>query len=358
MFAIYGAQGMALGAYKAIKTIFPDQKVDCFLVTERSNNARILGGLPVIVLKDFSVGLSPKDKTETRILVCTPENVMDAIEKKLDEEGLYNHVRITSLRWAEMVKNAFIKSGQYMPLSVYPIGSTKSTTHFYKMVHVLDKKLEGNYSNSAETSTVQVGVALSKKLEVDYFDNIGINISDKNPNYSELTGLYWVWKNQMLKDKSDNSYYGLSHYRRILQLSEDDILRLVDNDIDVILPYPMPYEPNIEMHHNRYLSDKEWELVLQALQELQPDYYEAFKQILRQQYLYNYNVILAKKEVMEKYCEWLFPILFRIEELNSPECIYHPNRFIGYIGETLETLYFMYNKHNYKIAHTGCVFLT
>ena len=39
-------------------------------------------------------------------------------------------------------------------------------------------------------------------------DNTGDNISRKNPNYCELTGLYWAWKNL------DADYIGLVHYRR------------------------------------------------------------------------------------------------------------------------------------------------
>ena len=74
-------------------------------------------------------------------------------------------------------------------------------------------------------------------------------------------------------------------------------------------------------------------------------------------YLYNYNIIIAKGNVLSDYCEWLFPILFRIEEINDPNGTKKPNRYIGYVGETLETLYFMYNKDKLIIAHAGCKFL-
>ena len=76
-----------------------------------------------------------------------------------------------------------------------------------------------------------------------------------------------------------------------------------------------------------------------------------------QQYFYNYNIILARKDVLAEYCQWLFPILERVEQLSKPRGWERQDRYIGYMGETLETLYFMTNKDKLNIVHTGCRFL-
>ena len=59
--------------------------------------------------------------------------------------------------------------------------------------------------------------------------------------------------------------------------------------------------------------------------------------------LYNYNAILAKKSVLRDYCARLFTILERTEELSVPKGSKRADRYIGYIGETLKTLYFIKN---------------
>lgn len=353
---IYGAQGVALGAYNAIKELHPEINIQCFLVTARGNNAPTLGGIPVRELNDYIEGMSQEEKDNIEVLIGTPESVMDAITKRLDETGLHNYVKLDSMRWAKLQEMAFIKSGKYEPLVSYPNGVHMPDIKIFKMVHHKDKELMTKYDDPEYIARLQVGAAFADGTIADLQDNIQDNISDKNGNYSELTGLYWFWKNYILAGKADKGYVGLAHYRRFLEFSDDDLKKIQDNDIDVILPYPMPYEPNIEEHHLRYLSDSEWNAVLQALDELQPEYAKAFKEILMQNYFYNYNVIVAKADVLDNYCSWLFPLLFRIEELNDPKEEKQPNRYIGYVGETLETLYFMYNKDKLKIAHTGCRF--
>ena len=135
------------------------------------------------------------------------------------------------------------------------------------------------------------------------------------------------------------------------------VLRLSGNDVDVVLPYPMPYEPNIHSHHERYLKKEDWDALLTALREIHPEYADHFPRVLEQRYFYNYNVILAKRSVLRDYCAWLFPVLERTEELSVPKGSERADRYIGYMGESLETLYFFKNADRLNIVHTECKLL-
>ena len=353
--AIYGAQAIALGTYNSIRELYPDYDVICFLVTSFSDgiDAKTVCGLPVIELNLFSKELSAEEKNNITVFVATPENVMDAIEDSLQKEGFNHSERIDSIKWAKLQEEFFRRTGKINNLHDYNFNVQGADIEVYQAKFHKDQQLKTEYSFADYFIPIQVGAAKTDVKISKVIDCEGDNISEKNGDYSELTALYWIWKNRL----NDNKYYGLAHYRRILDLDGTDLKRLLFNDIDVILPYPMPYEPNIEKHHKRYLYSEEWSAVLRALDELQPEYARASEEIFKQEYMYNYNIVIAKRDVLKEYCEWLFPLLFRVEEIVNSKGDRVPNRYIGYIGENLETLYFMHNANKFKIAHAGCRFL-
>lgn len=346
-YAIFGAQGYAIGAYEAMRELYPERDIICFLVSEIGINPTMLGGLPVRMIKD----LSAEERMEISVFIATPENVQDEIASLLDESGVSDYVRLDSEAWAELEGMYHRAKGDIKGLYDYPVGDVESRVQIYVAKHHGDTKLRTTPSLPRYTRTLQVGAVNCSERIADLADDAGDNISQKNPNYSELTGLYWIWKNVL---NNDNDYIGLAQYRRMLILSDKDISRLSSNGIDVVLPYPLPYEPDINEHHKRYIKDADWQALLSALEELQPEYARAFHEILSGRYLYNYNVILARREVLSGYCAWLFPILERVEELSDPKGTDRTDRYIGYMGETLETLYFMYNSDRLKITHAGC----
>lgn len=357
---IYGAQGIALGAYEAIKDLYPQRLPACFVVTERWNNAEELGGIPVLTLREYSDSLTDEEKNDTEILIATPGNFMPEIEAALEKEGFHRHIRLTSGRWNQLKSYYHAKDKRFMPLAALPVGYHGANMHVYKVCNVADTPISGSNTFPEWMTPIQTGISRTKKRIANLYDNDGENISEKNGNYSELTALYWVWKNRLNRPSGDEDeeYYGLFHYRRIMDLSDDDVHRLIDNDVDVILPFPMPYEPDIGAFRRRYINDREWQALLSALKTLQPAYYESSRAILKQGWLFNYNILMARKNVLKKYCEWLFPILFLTEQINDPDGTLPPNRFIGYVGEILCTIYFMTNADGLNIVHEGVKFLT
>lgn len=358
--AIYGAQGIALGAYEAIHNICPEREVRCFLVTEKGANPERLFGIPVMEIDRFSQSLSDQEKQGMEILIAVPETVMQEIEETLDYRGLRCHVRLTSARWAELMGYRYMCGSAYMPLHALPVGYHRANIHVFMAKSHKDKPLTGRYEFPEWVMPIQVGAALCRERVADILDCDGENISSKNANYCELTALYWIWRNRLRHSSAEtgDEYYGLAHYRRLLELTEDDGLRLVDNDVDVVLPYPMPYEPDIEAHHSRYLKAEDWAAVRNAVRLLYPEYAEFLPEVLKQRYLYNYNILLAKGPILAEYCCWLFSILERLEATSSPPGAERADRYAGYAAETLATLYFMYNKDRLCIVHTGCRLLT
>ena len=352
---IFGAQGYALGAYNAFKTLYPKRLVPCFVVSKMGNNAVALGGIPVKGISTVSDSMTADEKRNTSILIATPENVQPEIEETLELYGFHNHIRLTSERWDELMKLYHSKIGSFLPLSALPVGSQNPFIRIFMAKSHVDRPLRHFITLPDYVFPIQVGRENADARIADIVDNTGENISERNVNYSELTGLYWLWKNKLIPhfelengESSREAYYGFGQYRRMLEFSTDDLLRLIDNDVDVVLPYPMPYEPNIHAHHERYILPSDWDALLQSLEELEPEYAEVFSEVLEQPFLYNYNVILAKKSVLKDYCAWLFPILQRTEELTDGAN--RSERYIGYMAETLETLYFMKNSERLKFG--------
>ena len=353
--AIFGAQGIALSFYKALRKL-SNVDVKCFLVTSLAGNPCNIDDIPVLELTGGNGCLNGIDREKTEVYIATPENVQYEIEEVLENNGFSRHHRIISDKYAAIMELYYATLGEFPLLRSKLVGSKFSFARCLVSLSEYDKPLRDRVVFEDWMEPIQVGSVLGDRIIANLRDDTGNNISYKNENYSELTALYWLWKNRLCGRGGENVYYGLMQYRRRLMIAKDDLYRLEANGVDAVLPYPMIYEPNISVHPKRYLRDNDLKNLLTALDELQPLYAEAASTILLQPYFYNYNIILARKSVLADYCNWLFPILGRVEELNAYNGTERADRYIGYMGELLETLYFMYHKEDLCLAHTGCKF--
>lgn len=338
--AIYGAQMVGVSIYSAIKGLLPTFHVVNFIVSDSCGNPAEIDGVCVLSIDDFN-------DHNTQILIATPENHHAIISDILLKKGFRNFICINSEIEAQIMRAYYGRLNIFPSVSNLKKGNIKADICVYKSKFYKDRKLNMELPEKSWIQSIQAGAALTDIRVADICDNIGNNISEKNVNYSELSATYWIGKH------AKTEYTGLFHYRRILDIEEEDLYKLANNDVDVILPYPTIHYPNINEHHKRYVKDSDWEAMKKALTELAPEYARAMTSIFEDKYFYNFNILIAKKDIFKKYCDWLFPILKRTEELSDPKGNERADRYIGYLGENLTTLFFLYHKDDFNIYHAG-----
>ena len=218
------------------------------------------------------------------------------------------------------------------------------------------------YQMPTDSMYVPVQVGAEGKASLGYaMDNAGDNISAKNKNYCELTGLYWAWKN------IDAEYIGLAHYRRHFSvnprkdkwtsiLKTDELEKLVQ-DYDVVLPKPRNYF--IESNYSQYVHAHhaiDLDTTRQILSEKYPKYLDAYDAYMKRTIGHRFNMFIMKKDKFNGYCEWLFDILFELEKrLDISQYNQNDSRVFGFVSERLIDVWLETNSVKYK--EIPCMFM-
>lgn len=236
---------------------------------------------------------------------------------------------------------------------------------------------------NAVLHTIEVGASLHKRpIQTDYKDNDGTNISQENPFYCELTAQYWAWKNL------DADYYGFFHYRRYLSFkhlpetydaygnllepyiddSTTEKLGLDPQTIQALLTqydFVLPEEKDISFMpgmgkdmRSQYLSsgflhEQDLEILMDVLRERSPEMLPVAQSYETGHKTWFNNIFIARKEIFQDYCAWLFDILeeccrrmhmedYSVEALRTP----------GHLAERLLNIYFHSLIHQGKYRYT------
>lgn len=207
---------------------------------------------------------------------------------------------------------------------------------------------------------IQVGAEGKEKLGY-LTDNTGENISSKNPNFCELTGIYWIWKNR------SDEYKGLVHYRRYFGKSNlrnnfsdiysyDELVEMLDC-VDVVLPYIERFKQNARDEILISCCTEEAFGKLEGIiKEKYPEYIIAFKTYFSNNKSSLFNMMFCRKEVFDEYSEWLFDILFELEksmDLNALD--EYRKRLYGFLAERLLNIWIAKKKLRVKhvcVVHT------
>lgn len=203
---------------------------------------------------------------------------------------------------------------------------------------------------------VLVGAVNNYKPGIDYQrDDDGENISDKNPNYNELTAVYWAWRNL----DSDVEAVGLVHYRRLFSLTKKrtlgDVLTKEETDQllesnSAILPTKRKYY--IETMYSHYVHSHKKEpldVTRNVLKQLYPEYVFYFDKVMNSKSAHMFNMFVMKRKVFDEYAEWLFDVLGNVEQLiDISNYSKQEARVFGYISELLLDVWIYKNKIDYK----------
>lgn len=203
-----------------------------------------------------------------------------------------------------------------------------------------------------------IHVGKEGKQDLGYIgDNTGDNISIKNPNYCELTAIYWAWKNL----KAD--YIGLVHYRRYFtkhnfrscEKKKQDILLKNDfknilNDVDIIVPDKRKYYiETIRSHYNHSYYEKDLNETENIIKEIYPEYSTAFNKVMNRTWAHMFNMFVMRKDYFDEYCEWLFTILFELEKrIDISNYTTMEARVFGFISELLLDVWLETKQIKYK----------
>ena len=206
---------------------------------------------------------------------------------------------------------------------------------------------------------IQVGSKGKEKIEEFIQDDTGENISEKNPYFCELTGLYWAWKNW------DADYIGLVHYRRYftnkkrISKSENEKFKIVLTEdeakeklqkVDVILPKKRNYYiANLYSHYEHTMYVEPLDETRKIIENKYPEYLNEFDKLHKRTSAHMFNMFIMKKELLDRYCTWLFDILFELEnKVDAKKYDSFHARFYGRISELLLDVWINTNQIKYE----------
>lgn len=198
----------------------------------------------------------------------------------------------------------------------------------------------------ADSMYVPLQVGRSSAEDLGFLgDDTGDSISHLNPYFCELTGMYWLWKNYHQTD-----YIGICHYRRYLLNEHGSIftsqqLESILSRYDIITTKLLTltcsyYEGFGKNHHIKDLIVTE-----EVLKEKYPEYQNTFCELLHGPHTYFGNIFITSKETYDRYCSWLFDILFEVKKRTDFTGYndYH-KRLFGFLSEFLQTVWIRYNR--------------
>lgn len=349
---IVGAHSRAQTLAVYLRDLYPDLRLVAYLVNDDETNPKYIEGVPVVHFDE-----NTELDTEAVVYIGTRSVHHDRLSSILKNIGFTNIYPLTveldrKLR-NEYVERYFVSMKKTF-IKLDELSSRDLCAAIYVAKSIHDKVLQQPYVLASYEREIQAGAALTEqRLEgVDTTDDVGDNISDKNEQFCELTVLYWIWKH------AKEDIIGLAHYRRHFILPDDWVKRMWDNGIDVILPVPLYVLPNLGENYKKRHDPVDWEYMMQYMKLIDMQTHQKADEYFKSNLYSPCNMFIARKNVLEELCAWLFPILFEVVKNGGQKQDVYLNRYPGFISERLISFFFENNRNRFHIAYADKNFLS
>lgn len=207
-------------------------------------------------------------------------------------------------------------------------------------------------------------------------DNRGDNISIKNRNFCELTGLYYIWKNI---DEDPDTIVSINHYRRFflphrsallynhklpftMELFNREFYRSIVatskrlERCDAIVAEAKWKVKTVERDYIHYHIREDWNILKQVVLDRHPELKSAWREYMKSSSkLHKFNMITCRRSLFNEYMSWLFGILFEVEKRVKISGYPYQARVFGFMAERLLTLYVRGYKVNYRTASVAII---
>lgn len=359
---IFGAHSRGWTLYHYMANLEPENRCLGFLYDNDDVNPEEIEGHSVVDLLDSGIDLD----FNANVFIATRGEYHKKIKEVLETKGFRRIIPVTPILDSELrnkyIRLYFSKIGRDFRKIDNIVNDTidaidleePSDTYIYIAKSKNDTDFLEKVTLRQYERIIKVGKLASEDDVTDdaVSDNKGQNISKKNMQFCELTALYWIWKNAKQK------IVGLEHWRRRFILPENWNVIMRQQLVDVILPVPLCVMPSLEENYKSRHIGEIWDAMLNVMEEVHPDYSLGARDYFQKNSFYSpCNMIIAKKEVLDEYCEWLFPILFKLNDQIGMVDDPYQNRYPGFISERLLSYYFDINRDRYTIVYADKSFL-
>ena len=357
---IFGAHSRAQTLAVYLQCLYPEASPEAYLVNNEEYNAEIINGVPVIRIDqttelncNYPVFLGTRsvyhqDLKETLLKLGMQSIYPVTVELDLKLRNAYLQKYFSSIGRNFAKINDIDTLGESTDLAVSEIQPC-----VYVAKSIFDKPLQKEAEPVDYEKKIQVGAALTKERleENGIIDSVGENISDRNKQFCELTGLYWIWKH------AKEDVVGLVHYRRHFILPKDWKARMQKYGIDVILPVPLYVAPSVEGNYRERHVSEDWDIMMNYLKQHDSRAFEWAGEVFGKNLYSPCNMFIMRREVLDDLCKWMFPIIETAAARQGMRMDAYQNRYPGFLSERLITLFFEMHRNRYKVVYADKNFL-